>query len=79
MHTPHTHTRRYAVSVLHTVVTTIATLASHTAQRQTLTTRAPLQSLMVTLASQHQASQHQASQVRADQRQASQAHADSLY
>ena len=67
------------MSVLHTVVTTIATLASHTAQHQTLTTRAPLQSLMVTTVSPdtHQASQ--ASQVRADQRQASQAHADSLY
>ena len=66
------------MSVLHTVVTIIATLASHTAQRQTLTTRAPLQSLMVTLANQHQVSQAQVSQVRADQRQVSQAHADSL-
>ena len=83
MHTLHTHTRRYAVSVLHHVVTTITTLASLIAQRQALTTRALLQSLMVTLASQHQASQHQASQVRADQRQVSQETvqhlADSLY
>ena len=83
LHTLHTHTRRYAVSVLHHVVTTITTLASLIAQRQALTTRAHQQSLMVTLASQHQASQHQASQVRADQRQVSQETvqhlADSLY
>ena len=61
------------MSVLHHVVTTITTLASLIAQRQALTTRALLQSLMVTLAS-----QHQASQVRADQRQVSQAHADNF-
>ena len=71
------------MSVLHHVVTTITTLASLIAQRQALTTRAHQQSLMVTLASQHQASQHQASQVRADQRQVSQETvqhlADSLY
>lgn len=76
MHTLYTHTRRYAVSVLHHVVTTITTLASLIAQRQALTTRALLQSLMVTTTSLDITT---ASQVQRDQRQASQVHADSLY
>ena len=75
LHTLHTHTRRYAVSVLHHVVTTITTLASLIAQRQALTTRALLQSLMVTTASQATTT---LSQVQRDQRQVSQAHADNF-